>query len=464
MKLPEKSPNRLFIDISSNDIGKLNEKVKQEAKIFPFFISPVGQALAKKANKEYHYWDKVKYYDLPDGITQEIAWFAVKLSRSLSRTIPLKDKNGNQFRFWFPDVVLKELSFIDKHNGDKMFSDKIDLPGKQKEKYLINSLMEEAIASSQLEGAATTREKAKEMLRRGEEPKNIDEKMILNNYKTIMSLKTSAKGPLTAEIIKQIQSMLTEDTLRNKDDVGRFRSPGDDIQVLDRLDGELLFVPPKAEEVESRIKELCDYVNSAQEDEFTHPVIKAILIHFWLAYIHPFCDGNGRTARALFYWFLLKSGYWKFEFISISRTIKESPGQYSKAYLYTEMDDCDLTYFLVFNLNRIHRAIDEFEDYVENKQKELTRTVGSLKNFTDLNHRQYDLLRHAVLHPEAMYTVRAHQKIHNIVYQTARTDLLYLVKKGFIVKRRIGKEFNFFPSDDIASKVKLDKPPVGELE
>jgi hypothetical protein len=42
---------------------------------------------------------------------------------------------------------------------------------------------------------------------------------------------------------------------------------------------------------------------------FIHPVMRAITLHFWLAYDHPFCDGNGRTARALFYWSMLKQGY-----------------------------------------------------------------------------------------------------------------------------------------------------------
>jgi Fic family protein len=448
MKLPEKAPGNL-----QNLIEKLNKGIDGHNP-FTFLFTQEGKTLAHKANKEYHYWDKVKYYKLPDNITPEIAWAAVKFSRPLSKQIVLKDTKGIHFQFWLPDIVLKELSFIDKHSGEQG----PDLPEKQKEKYMVNSLMEEAIASSQLEGAATTREKAKEMLRSGKKPENIFEKMIRNNYLTMQNLKEFIKSPLSSEGIKRIQGMLTEDTLDNPKDSGRFRTEKDDIQVIDGRDGKLLFDPPHSNTIELSINELCEYANSCSDDEYTYPVLKAIIIHFWLAYIHPFVDGNGRTARALFYWYLLKCGYWKFEYLAISRIIKEAPAQYARAYLYTEMDDCDLTYFLIFNLGIIHRAIDKFEAYVERKKHELMSTVNYLRNFPDLNHRQYDLLRHAVLHPEAKYSIRAHQKLNGVVYQTARIDMLNLVKNKFLIKRRIGKEFYFFPSDDTLSKLKSLTP------
>ena len=60
---------------------------------------------------------------------------------------------------------------------------------------------------------------------------------------------------------------------------------------------------------------------------FIHPMIRSIILHFWLAYDHPFVDGNGRTARALFYWSMLRHGYWLFEFISISQIILKGPDQ-----------------------------------------------------------------------------------------------------------------------------------------
>jgi Fic family protein len=88
-----------------------------------------------------------------------------------------------------------------------------------------------------------------------------------------------------------------------------------------------------------------------------HPVVRAILIHFMLGYDHPFYDGNGRTARALFYWSLARSGYWLMEYVSISRLLRQAPAQYARAYRHTETDDNDTTYFIVHQLEVIQQAI-----------------------------------------------------------------------------------------------------------
>ena len=78
------------------------------------------------------------------------------------------------------------------------------------------------------------------------------------------------------------------------------------------------------------IEALCDYANR-ETDDFEHPTIKAIALHCWLALIHPFADGNGRTARALFYLFMLKNDYWLFEYLSISRVILRRRAQYERS-------------------------------------------------------------------------------------------------------------------------------------
>jgi Fic family protein len=59
--------------------------------------------------------------------------------------------------------------------------------------------------------------------------------------------------------------------------------------------------PPPAAELPARLEAMCDFANSKTPDTFIHPVVRGIFLHFWLAYDHPFVDGNGRTARALFY-------------------------------------------------------------------------------------------------------------------------------------------------------------------
>lgn len=177
------------------------------------------------------------------------------------------------------------------------------------------------------------------------------------------------------------------------------------------------------------IEQVCTFANDT-EGPFVHPVIKAIAIHFWIGYVHPFEDGNGRTARALFYWYLLRQRYWLFEYIS--SVLKEAYAKYARAYLYTETDDNDLTYFVLFQLDVIDRALDEVQAYIRKKTREMRETRAVLHPSADLNHRQIALLRHALQHPEAVYEFHSHKQSHGVVYQTARTDILDLVERGLL--------------------------------
>ena len=124
-----------------------------------------------------------------------------------------------------------------------------------------------------------------------------------------------------------------------------------------------------------RMKQLCDFANDdgAKGDNFIHPVVRAIVLHFWLAYDHPFVDGNGRTARALFYWSMLRHDYWLVEYLTISSIIRQQTKQYARAFLNTEQDDNDLTYFLLYHTQVIERSIQAFQDYLARKIQERRR-------------------------------------------------------------------------------------------
>lgn len=167
--------------------------------------------------------------------------------------------------------------------------------------------MEEAIASSQMEGASTTRKVAKDMLRKQLKPKNKGQQMIYNNYVTIQYLVENQSKDFSVEQLKEIQRLITHNTLTNKEYEGSFRT-SDDVMVIDGITGEIAHTPPSHQKVEQWIAELCDFANNDNEEVFIHPIIKGIIIHFMLAYIHPFVDGNGRTARSLVYWYMIKKG------------------------------------------------------------------------------------------------------------------------------------------------------------
>jgi Fic family protein len=316
-----------------------------------------------------------------------------------------------------------------------------------RDRYIVSSLMEESITSSQLEGAATTRRVAKQMLRSGRAPRSLDERMILNNYAGMQQIRSLQHEPLTPSRVLELHRILTAGTLKDPDAEGHLRQT--DEVVVEAIDGTILHTPPSASELSGRLEQLCAFANGETPGHFIPPVLQAILLHFWLAYDHPFEDGNGRTARGLFYWSMLHQGYWLCEFISISRLLKQAPAKYVRAFLYTETDSNDTTYFLLHQLRVIDRAIRELEDYLDAKITELRRAETLLKEIPGLNHRQLALLGHALKRPDAEYTFESHRVSHNVVYQTARTDILDLVERALLVQRRRGRAYYFLPSRNL---------------
>lgn len=401
---------------------------------------------------EYLHWDKLRHLTPPTGFTPTEWWAAMKLARLHQlRQIPLTDKNGAPFAFATPDDVQRRLMSVDQEaSGRIQIAEAVTNPA-TRDRYIVSSLIEEAITSSQLEGASTTHEVAKKMLRTGRKPVDRSEQMIYNNYRA-MELIQTYDAPLTPDFVFALHRTLIDQTLDDPSKAGRFRESSDEVVVADHL-GQVVHVPPPAEELPSRLQGLCAFANSDQTDVFIHPVVRALIIHFWVGYDHPFIDGNGRTARALFYWSMLAQGYWLTEYISVSSILKNAPGQYARSFLLTETDDNDLTYFIDYQLDVIIRAIKKLHTYLRRKAAEV-REVEQLLKSGDFNYRQLALLSYALKHPGAEFTIESHRRSHNVVYQTARSDLLSLVQQGYLQKRTRGRTYIFRAPHDIATRLR----------
>jgi len=408
----------------------------------PSKLERVGVGLSKGIGPapggRYYHWEKLRRLEPPDDMSSDEWWACIKIARSgLRRRIPLQDTQGRPFAYVLADPVLEMLHEIDRYAGSWFATEDAITNPQTRDRYIVSSLIEEAITSSQLEGAATTREIAKEMLRSGRAPLDRGERMILNNYLAMRLIRTVKDQPLTPGLIYQIHGEVTRETLPSASVAPFLRNPDDNPAVYDEND-RLLHRPPPVDEIAERMDSMCTFANQAEANAFLHPVLKAILLHFWLAYDHPFIDGNGRTARALFYWSMLSQKFWLFEFISISAILKKAPAQYGRAFLYSETDENDLTYFVLYQLSVIQRAIEELRAFIERKTQEVRETERMLRSTVTLNHRQIALLGHALRHPGMRYTIDSHQKSHAVVYQTARTDLMDLSKRRLLDKTRAG--------------------------
>lgn len=431
----------------------------KEADLVNKFLHSYG-ALApylEKVNEDaYLYWKDAKYKTPPKGMTKEEFWVLTKVVRKLSsKPTPIVDPEGQPFTWYRQDNLERLFRRIDMELGGQMVTNELH-PDKH-QRFMARGAMEEAIASSQLEGASTTRKVAKQMIAEQRSPRNKSEQMIYNNYVAMRTIEDElTEEPLSKELLFRLHGMLVDQTMDDPAEIGRFRQDADEIVVQDKTTGEIYHIPPKEEVLRREIERLISYAND-DDGPFIHPIIKAITLHFWIGYLHPFVDGNGRMARTIFYWYLLKQGYWMLTYVPISTVIKKAPTKYSNAYVYTEQDGRDLTYFISYHIDRLIMAMDDLKEYtskIDAENKQIDRLLGPEYA---LNDRQKQLLHHLVADATAYATITTHQTLNGVVRLTADRDLKYLVSKQLLRSVKVGRTYQFYASKELQEALKKKK-------
>ncbi len=407
MKVPEKCP-----DINSV-LG--SEPIRTSADTLRY---------AKEYNEKYLHWDDLKYRDFGDSNRMEV-WRMMKVMRIMAyRSVKLR--HLELFYSLFDDYTQRTLHEIDSRIASGFLTSN-GIDDKRRIMLSVSSMMEESIASSQLEGASTTTKIAKKLLRSSLLPKDRSQSMILNNYRAMQLIKSRLNEPLSPELIKEIHRAVTDGLMEDPDTSGKFRED-DSVAVRDAYEDVTYHVPVKHELITDMVESLCGYVNN--ESEFVHPIIKGIIIHYTVAYIHPFLDGNGRVSRALFYWYCLKNGYSMVEFLSISKVIKNHRHGYDMAYLLSETDNEDITYFIRYNLKMISESIDVFDTYLKRKMKEQEETIKDVEDL-GLSYRQSQILEDMIRGGEPVSQYELSVKYQTSV-PTVRRDLIKQIEMGLV--------------------------------
>jgi len=418
--------------------------------------NPEIQKALIKADQDYLHWEDLRHKSwIPKKFFPKLEafWSIVRLNRYInSISTPILDEAGNLFNMnikgysEFLHIVDKEMA--GNYMGISHFSEN------NKMEFVKRNLIEESIASSQLEGANTSRAVAKKMLLEGRIPVNTSEQMILNNHKAMTFIEQEAyKRELSLDLIFELHRILTQKTL-SEDKQGAFRSTydenGEKLKIIPWSDT-VTYITPDIEFVKKELPRLIKFANDELNHEtvFIHPLLKGIMLHFWIGLLHPFEDGNGRLARILFYWYMLKHEYWAFKYISLSEKIKKSPKQYAMAYIYSEQEQNDLTYFIHYNIEKIKLAKKEFQEYIQKKMDE-NKVIAQLhqKNH-ELNERQIQLLLSFSMKKETRINLHAYQASYNVEKGTAIHDLKILLEKEFLTKIKTGRNTFYYPTDKI---------------
>ncbi|MDU3273634.1 MAG: Fic family protein [Varibaculum cambriense] len=394
----------------------------------------LASVLRQSTLDSYDPWDKFRHQIPPAGLTISQWWGIVRLQR-VNNAIPvaLKQQSGEPFWYCLPPLISRECYFL----SQKLSSLDTTISAYQRHKFIYNGLTDEAICSAQLEGASTSRRVARQLLEQNREPRDLSERMIVNNYLAMENLQDLLGVKATPDFIKELHRTVTEGTLDIESDVGKIQSDQNDRVKIFGDSEQIIYVPPPARELPARMEALCDFIN--EPEPWMHPLLKAMVVHFMVGYDHYFADGNGRTARSLFYWMLLKAGFPAARFLVVSALLKEAPAQYARAFLNVEYDGGDLTYFLIYQLKILRRAVEHLEKYLADDRRQAAEIKEGLKDRADLNNRQIDILLESRGEPETLWTAQMVADRFRVSRPSGHGDLSALEEMGVLRRGRKGR-------------------------
>lgn len=410
---------------------------------FDFLNSPTW---IKHTHENYRTLDEIKYR-LKDTDLAKTDWEELKknfIKYRKTSCVPLF-LESIQKKFWFfsADCITKKAEQLEKR-GTQLHQ-KIIQNSNFKEEFFLDSMVEEAITSAIYEGANSTRAQAQELIATERVPKNKDEWMLINNYRAMQWIKENRNKSLSTELIKEVHEIVTKNTLEVDDAnfSGRFRN--DPVYVRSSLN-EVKHEGVKYELVESSLIEAIQITTNNQR--YFPAVIKGILLHYFIASVHPFFDGNGRTARAIFYFKAMKNNLSFLELLSVSAYLKNHGKQYEKSFEKVIENDFDITYFIDFNLDALLKAIEAVE-----KKVDYLISLTTLREKLKISENQLGLLQRLALNKFKKITIEEYAIRIDKSREIARQELKQLSKLRLLVEEKAGKKFIYQIDKDELDKV-----------
>lgn len=201
--------------------------------------------------------------------------------------------------------ILKQISAIDEN---RFSLSTITLPAITHNRLKKNSRKKSSYASNRIEGNPLSEAQADRVI--DDDPHRHflkPEQEIRNYYSALHFLdeKLKCRTPFSRELVLSVQAIVEQGASKEKIGLRGAMSPGYLFAVYDSDSGNAEYIPPEYSSIPGLLDELTDYVNTTDD----HPLIMAAVVHYQLVTIHPFEDGNGRTARLMSGYILDYYGY-----------------------------------------------------------------------------------------------------------------------------------------------------------
>jgi Fic family protein len=390
----------------------------------------------KNTHQFYRTLEEIKYRAKESGDAQ-LKWDDLNLKiikHRKTNAIPLFIKTlGKNFWFFPADCINQKADELERRGT--LLHQKIMSHKSFKDEFFTDSLVEEAITSAIYEGANSTRAKAQELITSGDPPKSKDEWMLINNYKAMKWIQEHKNKDVSLDLIKEIHAIVTNFQ-------GKFRN---DVVYVHSSKNEIAHEGIKHNLIEDTLKEAIEV--TTKNPRYFPKVIRGILLHYFIAYIHPFFDGNGRTARTLFYFKAMKNNLSFVELLSISAYLKNHGPTYEKAYKKVVENDLDITYFIDFNLDALLEAIKNVEHKVEYLLK-----LNNFKERFKISDNQIGLLQRLALNKFRKISIEEYAAQIDKSREIARVELKELCNLNFLEEEKLSKKFVYKVKKDQLDK------------
>jgi Fic family protein len=300
-----------------------------------------------KMLKDKHFCD---YKKMQYKYNTDFADFLQTLAELYYKTLPLSDFDGN-------GVV-----YIENYASVNQSAVKLLLQA-QREHYGIKAAEDEIVATSAIESIDVSRDSVRKILK-GMAPNDEQESRILG-VKHGLEFIADTSNKITEENLYKLYMMSVGDFLSddNKLAEGSFYRNDTVYVISDHIEHSGL----DYKKIPEFIKLLIEFINS--EDDI-NDLIKATIIHFYIAFVHPYFDGNGRMARLVHLWFLVQKGYQSALFIPFSSQIEKSRKAYYDAFTTVEENKkisgkIDVTPFILYFINNVYNKMNDGSVTVE---------------------------------------------------------------------------------------------------
>jgi Fic family protein len=415
---------------------------------------PVFAALAEEAARDYIDWDELAKRPLPAGLSATDTWQLLTAVRRFGSTqFPIRDMRGRVY--WY--TLTRESSLcvdaIERHCRADSATHRAILH-RHGRRFLVGSRIREAIAACQLDGVVVSPDEAESLLMSGRAPRNATDRLILNSHALLYELDDLADEPFSPELLTRLYERLIE---------------GVDLSALERrpvrhgLTDRVESAPVTPEARARVIQQFCAYANGKTGDP-TEPVgIKAHALLNTAQHWEFFPDFNGIVGRCIFRLFAAQRDYPVLGYLPISSLyqswsegrVESSVVRFSSLDIPTPSSETEVDYTpnVLTYLQISVVALDELLGSIARARRRDAEVRSRLEHDAELNYRQRSIIAHALANPDVELRIREHQTAHNVVYATARADLLDLVDCGYLRQELRGRAFVFLPEPDLPERL-----------